>query len=105
MIIFTMLVIIYMIYFLEKTKILKKLGDKKKYSVYFFLILLSFLDTQITLFKFSFNFLIVGIIIVLFEVALKKLKIVTNYLFFKIYFVILTVLLLYRSGIWILQKL
>lgn len=105
MIILQILVIIYIFYFLDKTKILKSLENKKKYTIYFFLILLGFLDTKITIFNFSFDFLIVGIVIILIEIILKNLKITTNYLFLKTYFVILTVLLLYRGGTWILQKL
>ncbi|WP_337742976.1 hypothetical protein [Fusobacterium gonidiaformans] len=105
MIIIQILSIIYVLYILEKTESLKSLENKKKYAIYFLLILLGFSNTQITIFNFSFDFLIVGVIVGLFEILLKYLKVTTKYLFLKIYAVILFVLLFYRGGIWILQRL
>lgn len=104
MIIIQILSIIYVLYILEKTESLKSL-ENKKYTIYFLLILLGFSNTQITIFNFSFDFLIVGVIVGLFEILLKYLKVTTKYLFLKIYAVILFVLLFYRGGIWILQRL
>lgn len=105
MIILQILSILYVFYLLEKTESLKNLGKKEKYTIYFFLVLLGFSNTKITIFNFSFDLLFMGIIVILFEVILKNLKIVTNYLFLKIYSVILLVLLLFRGGAWILQQL
>lgn len=105
MIILQMLSIFYVFYLLEKTESLKNLNKKEKYTIYFFLVLLGFSNTKITIFNFSFDFLIIGIIVILFEVILKNLRIITNYIFFKIYAVILLVLLIYRGGAWILQQL
>lgn len=105
MIILQILSILYVFYLLEKTESLKNLGKKEKYIIYFFLVLLGFSNTKITIFNFSFDLLFMGIIVILFEVILKNLKIATNYLFLKIYSVILLVLLLFRGGIWILQRL
>lgn len=105
MIILQMLSIFYVFYLLEKTESLKNLSKKEKYTIYFFLVLLGFSNTKITIFNFSFDFLIIGIIVILFEVILKNLRIITNYIFFKIYAVILLVLLIYRGGAWILQQL
>lgn len=105
MIIVKILAILYVLYFFRKTETLNKVKEKEKYFIYFLLVLLAFSDSQVTIYNYSFNFLIVGIIVVLFEILLKFLKIVTKYLFLKIYTVILLVLLICRSGLWILQQL
>lgn len=104
MIILQILTIIYIFYLLNKTKLLANLDTRKKYIIYFFLVLVGLSDTQVTLFKFSFDFLVVGIVVILIEIILKNFK-TTNYLLLKTYFVILTVLLFYRGGTWILQRL
>ena len=104
MIILQILTIIYIFYLLNKTKLLANLDTRKKYIIYFFLVLVGLSDTQVTLFKFSFDFLVVGIAVILIEIILKNFK-TTNYLLLKTYFVILTVLLFYRGGTWILQRL
>lgn len=105
MIIAKIIAALYVFYFLEKTESLKKLKDTEKYFIYFFLAILTFSNTQINVFNLSFDFLIIGIIVVLFEILLKSLKMTTKYLFLKIYTVILFVLLLFRGGLWILQLL
>lgn len=105
MIILQILSIIYIFYFLDKTKLLINLDNKKKYVIYFLLILVGLSNTKVTIFNHSFDFLIIGIGVVLIEIVLKKLNTTINYLFIKIYFLILLVLILYRGGIWILQQL
>ena len=106
MIIAKILAAFYVLYFLNKTERLKNLKDKEKIFIYLFLALLIISDTQITFLNFKFNFLIVGIVVILFEILIKNIKrlnIKTNYIFLKIYTAILLVLLLYRGGLWILQ--
>lgn len=106
MILARLIAAIYVFFILKKTESLKKLKDKEKIFIYLFLALLIISNTQIVLFGYTFNFLIIGIVVVLFEILLKnfkKLNIQTNYIFLKIYTVILLVLLLYRGGLWILQ--
>lgn len=105
MIVAKILIIFYVFYILEKSESLKKLKSREKYIIYVSVVLLGLVNTQITIFNYSFDFLIIGIIMSLIEILLKHLKIVTNYLFFKIYLVILFVLLLYRGGLWILKYL
>lgn len=105
MIIAKILVIFYIFYILEKSESLKRLKSREKYIIYVSIVLLGLANTQITMFNYSFDFLIIGIIISLIEIILKNLKIITNYLFLKIYLVILFVLLLYRGGLWILKYL
>lgn len=105
MIIAKIITLLYVFYFFKKTEQLNNLKEKEKYFVYFILVLIAFSNTQIRVFNLSFDFLIIGIVVVLFEILLKYLKIVTKYLFLKIYTVILLVLLLCRGGLWILQLL
>lgn len=96
---------LYVFYFLKKTELLNKIEEKKRYLIYLLLVLLALFDTKINIFNYSFDFLIVGFIVCLFEILLKYLKIETKYLFLKIYIVILLVLLLCRGGLWISQQL
>lgn len=97
MIVIKVIMIFYVFYVLRKTESLNKLTPKERGIIYFFLVLLGISNTQIEIFNFSFDFLIIGIITTLLEILLKSLKITTNYIFLKIYFVILLVLLLYRG--------
>jgi|GEM_PF-3163279 hypothetical protein len=110
MIILKILTILYVIHFFKKTNILKNMKEREKVLIYVLLIIISFLDTQVRIFNYSFDFLIIGIAIVIFEIIfkyliVKRLKIENNFIFLKAYGVILLLLLVYRGVIWILQQL
>lgn len=103
MIIARILTAFYILYFLRKTESLKNIKNMEKICIYLFLLLLIISDTQVKIFGYSFNFLLVGIIVVLFEVLLKNISFKTKYIFLKVYLAILFLLLLYRGGLWILH--
>lgn len=105
MMIAKMLTAFYVTYILKKTELMKKDELKKRNFIYFFLALLVISDTQVKMFNYSLDILLMGIIIVLLEILLKYLKIKTKYILLKIYIVLLSVILIYRGGLWILQLL
>lgn len=110
MIILKILTILYVIHFFKKTNILKNMKEKEKNLIYVLLIIISFLDTQIRIFNYSFDLLIVGIIIVVLEIIfkyliVKRFKLKNRFILIKIYGVILLLLVIYRGVLWILQQL
>lgn len=92
----------YVIYIFKKTELIKKDELKKRNFIYFFLALLVISDTQVKIFNYSLDVLLIGIVVVLLEIVLKYLKIKTKYILLKIYMILLSVILIYRGGLWIL---
>lgn len=110
MIIFKILTILYVIHFFKKTNVLKNVKEKEKNLIYVLLIIISFLNTQVRIFNYSFDLLIVGIIIVILEIIFKHLiaknfKIKNRFILIKIYGIMLLLLVIYRGVLWILQQL
>lgn len=110
MIILKILTILYVIHFFKKTNILKNMKVREKAIIYVLLIIISFLDTQVRIFNYSFDLLIIGIAIVILEIIfkyliVKKFKIKNRLILIKIYVVILLLLVIYRGVLWILQQL